>query len=164
MNNFLPCLQRSSRWNGGNDRLTMARNLDGCFPQLVIGLPARGGSLSSTYRPAAIRKGSGVTFTRAVIRVKHERTHSLIQLKHRASCRVFEHSARQISRVKFPASEAYGLGRNDGSQAVSCDTEKSGQLKVTLTELKERARCFQVREPASCDAGMFASESKERVI
>ena len=67
--------------------------------------------------------------------------------------------------MKFAASEAIGLGRNDGSQAVSCDTEKSGQLKVTLTELKERVLGNEERATtASCDAGMFASESKEQVI
>lgn len=62
-----------------------------------------------------------------------------------ASCRVFEHSARQVSWVRFLTPEMYGLGRNDGLQAVSCNSVKSVQLKVTLTELKKQRHCCSSR-------------------
>lgn len=83
----------------------------------------------------------------------------------RSACRcAFEHSAQRVSRVKFPAPEAYGLGRNDGSQAVSCDTEKSVQLKVTLTELRKQAWNCSGLKLRKFSAGMFASESRKQVI
>src|SRR5580658_8800870 len=46
----------------------------------------------------------------------------------RASCRLFEHSGRQESLVKLQTPELNGLGRNDGLQTGSCNSQKSGQL------------------------------------
>lgn len=97
-------------------------------------------SVQNRCRPAALLTGRGVFFTALSFAQRGEQAHALNRLDSRASCRVFEHSARQTRRVKFLPSEAIGLGRNDGLQAVSCNSAKSGQLKVTLTELKLRKR------------------------